>query len=118
MHTHDLPKSKVLFQHMNIVSTYESFFKDVREPFATNVLKNFTYINNLSITDKIQISDMLKERAISFYNTNKEKYRWLINKHVALWFMNANEDQTHRVHKILTSGNISIGKRGITFLFL
>ena len=60
---------------------------------------------------------MLKERAISFYNTNKEKYRWLINKYVALWFMNATEDQIHRVCKTLTSGNISIGKRGITIFF-
>ena len=47
MCTNDLPESKALFQHINIVSTYESFFKDAKEPFATNVLKNVTYVNNL-----------------------------------------------------------------------
>ena len=59
---------------------------------------------------------MFKERAISFYNANKEKYRWLITKHIALWFLNSTEDQVERVCKTLTSGNISIGKRGIIYL--
>ena len=99
MHTCDLPKSIVLFQHINISSTYDSFLRYVKEPFATEILKDITYIKNLLIIDKLKIGDMLKERAISFYNANKEKYRWLITKHIALWFLNATEDQIQRVCK-------------------
>ena len=73
--------------------SHNAFLKNVKEPFATNALNNITYIENLSITDKIQIGDMLKEKVNTFYNANKEKYRWLISKYVALWFINATAEQ-------------------------
>ena len=44
MHAYDLPKSIALFQHINIVSTYDSFLRDVKEPFATEILKDITHI--------------------------------------------------------------------------
>ena len=117
MCTHDLPKSKVLFQHLKTVSMRESFLRDVKEPFAKKVLEVINYIKNLSITDKLKIGNMLKERAVSFCINNKDKYRWLITKCIALWFINATEDQTQHVHKTLTSSNISIDYHGMRFFF-
>ena len=34
-----------------------------------------------------------------------------------MWFMNVTEEQIQRLYKTLTSGNISIGKRGISIVF-
>ena len=117
MYTHGLPKSKILFQHITMVSNYESFLKDVKKSFATETLNNITYIKKMSIIDKLKIGEIFKKRALSFYIKNKEKYRWLITKHIAIWFLYATEEQIKRVHKTLTSGNISIGKRGIILNF-
>ena len=71
----------------------------------------------MSSNDKFEIGDIFKKRAIRFYITNKEKYRWLITKHIAIWFLYATSEEIKRVYKTLTSGNISIGKRGIRFKF-
>ena len=71
----------------------------------------------MSSNDKFEIGETFKKRALSFYITNKEKYRWLITKYIAIWFLHATEEQIKRVYKTLTSGNISIGKRGIILNF-
>ena len=41
----------------------------------------------------------------------------MITKYIAIWFLHANSEEIKRVYKTLTSGNISIGKRGIRFKF-
>ena len=71
----------------------------------------------MRMTDKFQIAAIFKQRVISFYTTNMDKCRWLISKYIGIWFMNATEKQKQRLHKTLTSGNISIGKRGTSILF-
>ena len=71
----------------------------------------------MSSNDKFEIGEIFKKRAIRFYISNKEKHRWLITKYIAIWFLYANSEEIKRVYKTLTSGNISIGKRGIRFKF-
>ena len=107
----------MLFQHITMASTCKSFLKDVQKSFAKGTLKNVSYIKKLPINDKRLKGMIFKERAISFYIANKDKHRWLMTKHVAIWLMHATQEQIQRVHKTITSGNISIGKRGIIFNF-
>ena len=117
VYTYGLSKSKILFQHITMVSTYELFLKDVHESFATETLNNINYVKRMGLIDKFEIGEIFKKRAITFYITNKDKYRWLISKYIAIWFLYATSEDIKRVHKTLTSSNISIGKRGIRFNF-
>ena len=85
--------------------------------FAAEILNNITCIKIMSIIDKLKIGEIFKKIALSFYITSKEKYRWLITKYIALWFLYAPEEQIKRAYKSLTSGNNSIGKRDMLLHF-
>lgn len=117
MHTCGAPTSYVIFQHINCADSYPKFLKDMRLELTEKFEKDINCIKNLDEKNKYMLGLMISQKVCTFCTSNNGKYCWLMRKFAALWLLYAKPEQIKKLCKSITSGCISIGRRGININF-
>ena len=106
-----------MHQHIDNVDNHLAFIRDVKLSFREALIKDIHCLRNLKNKDKHEIGDVIAAKAHSFCISNVQKHKWLITKFITNWLLHSTSSEIMRVHKTITSDNVSTGKQGIYFNF-